>query len=224
MEKILKFLNFKSYSKMSNVYIMVDEDGIFKIGKSDDPLRRRKQIESERRKKVDIYAWLPHDDAYAFEAQLHRIYSDWNRGQDREWFAVSKIEVHNIIRKYGFIASVDAITDAVTIEIEKQYDIMLDVAKTDLYFAEMEKKEILGKLERVDVERKKYKEKSQKREIALHIVAGLAFTYAFYIGVYAMTTKTEFMMMLVIVLFSAITMFVTRKSIDSYINQYREIN
>ena len=127
-----------------NVYIMKDEDGFYKIGKSDNVAQRATLVKYERGKKVTIYAWKPEQDAHYFENQLHRRFRKFAQEGEREWFNFSKAQIQAIIQKYCFIMAYDVLKE----EIEQEYQF------------EMDKKELVEKLVKLT-------DKIEKQELEL---------------------------------------------------------
>ena len=87
--------NFKTYKQESQCYIIKDENtGLYKIGKSIDPLHREKTLQSEKPllKAVKIFQ----ED---HEAELHDLYKKQRvRG---EWFNLTKLQLEYVCRKYN---------------------------------------------------------------------------------------------------------------------------
>ena len=139
-----------------NVYIMKDEDGFYKIGKSDNVAQRATLVKYERGKKVTIYAWKPEQDAHYFENQLHRRFRKFAQEGEREWFNFSKAQIQAIIQKYCFIMAYDVLKE----EIEQEYQLEIKIANMDYYESEMDKKELVEKLVKLT-------DKIEKQELEL---------------------------------------------------------
>lgn len=105
---------------MSNVYIMVDEDGIYKIGKANNVEIRRAQVAVERKKKVFVYAWKPIENAIEFEFKLHKANKNFLQRGEREWYEFSKEYIHDIIQQYCFIVSADVVKKEVEAKVENE--------------------------------------------------------------------------------------------------------
>ena len=68
------------------LYLMASDDGLFKVGISDNPERRRRQIQNTSGRRVKILkCWTTHDvHARKVEQAIHRQYA--RRRMYGEWF------------------------------------------------------------------------------------------------------------------------------------------
>lgn len=108
---------------MSNVYIMVDSDGIYKIGKANNVEARRAQVAAERKKKVIVYAWKSIENAIEFERHLHKKYKMYSQRGEREWFEFPKTQVHDIIQEHGFTMSISTLKAEIEAETTQSVEL-----------------------------------------------------------------------------------------------------
>lgn len=67
------------------LYLMKSDDGLFKVGISDNPERRRRQIQNASGRRVKILeCWATEVPARTVEKAVHRMYS--RRRKQGEWF------------------------------------------------------------------------------------------------------------------------------------------
>lgn len=84
------------HKKIRKTYLMINEKGHVKIGKSYDPKVRESTLQSEQ-PYIELLA-ITHSD---IELELHNKYNSKRiRG---EWFDLSELDIFNIIEEYGFI-------------------------------------------------------------------------------------------------------------------------
>lgn len=76
------------------VYLIKAENGLYKIGRSNDPANRRKTFGIKLPFKVDFEAIILRDDMVAAECELHERFK--HRRVDGEWFDLSNEEVEQI--------------------------------------------------------------------------------------------------------------------------------
>jgi len=76
------------------VYLMFS-NGLYKIGISSDPMRRRKEIERASGRPVQMIAYTWARDAWSRERTLHNHFSGFRR--EGEWFALDQEQVDSIV-------------------------------------------------------------------------------------------------------------------------------
>lgn len=80
------------------VYLMSDGEGSVKIGVSNNPERRRKQLQTGQEDHLKILKTWQTKHPYALESRLHRKYAQYRKRADGEWFDLPKSEVRKLVR------------------------------------------------------------------------------------------------------------------------------
>lgn len=71
--------------KDQRLYLMVSDDGLYKVGISDNPERRRRQIQNASGRRISIQkCWITEGPALRVEQAVHALYS--RRRRFGEWF------------------------------------------------------------------------------------------------------------------------------------------
>lgn len=90
--------------EVSYVYLMRDANGVYKVGKSDNPLNRRTQVEATRGVSVELISTVLVKNPLGIEAQLRDQFRAKKEHKKNDWFNLSVEDVGYILSVFGDLA------------------------------------------------------------------------------------------------------------------------
>jgi hypothetical protein len=99
LEEAIQAKNRQPQRQASFVYLILAENGLIKIGKSNDVYGRLKSLDTSSPLKLSLLFYIETMNADELEDALHGIYDD--KRIKGEWFSLSDEDVKEIMELYG---------------------------------------------------------------------------------------------------------------------------